>query len=159
MIKLVTMIAALVAATAWTSNLAHSADDDHSKAMTVFKTPWCGCCQSWIEAVEKAGYVVKSKDMEDLSLIKKQASVPEHLEACHTAVMDGPRKYVLEGHVPLDAIEKLMTERPDIRGISTPGMPNGSLGMGFDPAARYTVYAFTGASNETPVPFYEAGVK
>ncbi|MEO4044956.1 DUF411 domain-containing protein [Hoeflea sp. CAU 1731] len=95
--------------------------------------------------------------MEDLSSIKKQAGVPAKLEACHTAAIGGDRKYVLEGHVPLAAISKLMTEQPDIRGISTPGMPMGSLGMGEDPQAKYDVLAFTGKTGETPTLFYQAG--
>ena len=135
---------------------AHAGETD-DKHITVFKTPWCGCCQVWVEAVEKAGYTVETKDMEDLSSIKQQAGVGKDLEACHTAVMGGERKYVLEGHVPLEAMEKLMAEQPDIRGISTPGMPMGSLGMGYDPKAQYKVLAFTGKTGETPTVFYEAG--
>ena len=38
--------------------------------------------------------------------------------------------YVIEGHVPSGAIDKLLTERPRIKGISVPGMPLGSPGMG-----------------------------
>ena len=95
--------------------------------------------------------------MEDLSFIKQQASVPEELEACHTAIIGSERKYVLEGHVPLEAIEKLMSEKPDIRGIATPGMPTGSLGMNHDPKAKYTVYGYSGNGEEKPTVFYEAG--
>ncbi|MDF1608620.1 DUF411 domain-containing protein [Hoeflea sp. YIM 152468] len=123
----------------------------------VFKTPWCGCCQAWADAMEKAGYDVETTDVEDLTPIKMQASVPGELEACHTAMIGGERKYVLEGHVPIEAVKTLMTERPDIRGISAPGMPMGSLGMGDDPAANYKVYAFTGRAAETPAVFFEAG--
>jgi len=133
---------------------AGEASDMH---ITVFKTPWCGCCQVWVEAVEKAGYTVETKDMEDLSPIRQQAGVSKNLEACHTAVLGGDRKYVLEGHVPLEAMEKLIKERPDIRGISTPGMPEGSLGMGYDLKAKYKVMAFTGKTGDAPIVFYEAG--
>jgi hypothetical protein len=129
------------------------------KEITVYKTPWCGCCQVWVEAMEKAGYTLKVYDMEDLTQVKKQAGVSSDLEACHTAVLDTGRKYVLEGHVPMQAVEKLMTERPDIRGIATPGMPSGSLGMGLDENAKYEVYAFTGNSADTPTVFFEAGKK
>lgn len=79
------------------------------------------------------------------------------LEACHTADLDTGRKYVLEGHVPLEAIDKLVSEAPSVRGISTPGMPSGSLGMDQDPNARYDVYAFTGDAGDEPTVFYEAG--
>ncbi|MAS07692.1 MAG: CopG family transcriptional regulator [Ahrensia sp.] len=125
--------------------------------ITVYKTPWCGCCHVWTEAVQKAGYTVKVHDIEDLTQVKKQAGVSAELEACHTAVLDTGRKYVLEGHVPIEAVEKLMSERPEIRGIATPGMPSGSLGMGNDPNARYDVLAFTGNAADRPTVFYEAG--
>jgi len=126
-------------------------------AMSVYKSPWCGCCEAWVEAMKAAGYEVSVHDMEDLSTIKKQAGVSADLEACHTAVLDGERKYVLEGHVPLDAIRKLLEEQPDVRGLATPGMPAGSLGMGSDPDARYDVFAFTGSSSDEPQVFYQIG--
>ena len=138
-----------------TVTLAETRDTDNQ--IMVFKTPWCGCCQAWVEAMEKAGYDVETTDMEDLTPIKMQAGVPGELEACHTAMIGGERKYVLEGHVPIEAVEKLMTERPDILGVSTPGMPMGSLGMGDDPAANYAVYAFTGRAGEAPAVFFKAG--
>ena len=93
--------------------------------------------------------------MEDLSLIKKQASVTEKLEGCHTAVMG---EYVLEGHVPLAAIEKLLAERPPVRGLAVPGMPEGSLGMEFDEDARYTVFSFEYDISKPATVFYESGV-
>lgn len=137
----------------------HASQVDPAKNIVVFKTPWCGCCEEWIKAVRKAGYRVKSTDLQDLTSVKRQSNVPEELEACHTASIGGDRKYILEGHVPLEAIDKLMRERPDIRGISTPGMPAGSLGMGYDKDARYTVYAFSATANTKPTVFYEAGKK
>lgn len=137
--------------------ISHAASENDDRTMTVFKTPWCGCCESWVDAMKEAGYKVEVNDLEDLSQIKKQAGVTTDLEACHTAVLGGERKYVLEGHVPLAAIEKLHSERPEIKGISTPGMPMGSLGMGDDENAQYTVYAFTDRSSEQPTVFFEAG--
>jgi hypothetical protein len=138
-------------------SIAHASGGIDDKAITVFKTPWCGCCQVWIEAMQKAGYTVETNDLDDLSNIKQQAEVPKHLEACHTAVIGGARKYVLEGHVPIAAVEKLQAENPKIRGISTPGMPTGSLGMGFDEEAEYTVYAYLNRADEKSMIFFEAG--
>lgn len=130
---------------------------DGDKTVTVFKTPWCGCCQVWTDAVEKAGYHVVVKDMEDLSAIKKEAGIPEDMEACHTAVVGSDRKYIVEGHVPLEAMTKMMSERPDIRGIVVPGMPEGSLGMGHDPDAKYTVYSLGWKSSDAPQPYMTTG--
>ena len=141
------------------TGVAHATSLSNGKTITVFKTPWCGCCEVWVEALQKAGYEIKTTDLEDLDGVKKQAGVPADLEACHTAVIDGERKYVLEGHVPIEAVEKLLSERPDVKGIAVPGMPSGSLGMGYDPNARYTVYSFDGSADRTPDVFLETGVK
>jgi hypothetical protein len=130
---------------------------DEDTTVTVYKTPWCGCCQVWTDAIEKAGYHVAVKDMEDLSAIKQQAGVPDDMQACHTAVIGDDRKYILEGHVPIEAVEKLMSERPDVRGIAVPGMPQGSLGMGDDPTAQYTVYSIGLKPSDTPQPFMTTG--
>jgi hypothetical protein len=135
----------------------HAAETAPSREITVFKTPWCGCCQEWVEAIEAAGYSVKSTDIDDLAPIKKQAGVPKELEACHTAAIGNERKYVIEGHVPLEALDKLLSEQPDIRGIATPGMPMGSLGMGDDPDVVYDVFAFTGKTGEAAQVFFKAG--
>jgi hypothetical protein len=124
------------------------------KKMTVFKTPWCGCCKTWTSAMEKAGYKVIVQDMDDLSAIRRQAGVPESFEGCHTAVLG---KYVLEGHVPLQAINKLLEEQPKIRGLTVPGMPAGSLGMGYDAEAKYDVLAFTLSKTDKPVVYFQAG--
>ncbi len=40
--------------------------------------------------------------------------------------MDG---YVIEGHVPIEDIERLLSERPAVIGIAVAGMPLGSPGM------------------------------
>lgn len=133
------------------TNIAHA---ENLKNMTVYKTPWCGCCKVWTDAMQKAGYTVDVKDMDDLALTKRQAGVPGQLEACHTAELG---KYIIEGHVPLQAIEKLHKENPNVRGIAVAGMPKGSLGMGYDPNARYDVMSFTYSKTEKPALFYEAG--
>lgn len=124
------------------------------KNMTVFKTPWCGCCQVWTEAMEKVGYKVTIKHLDDLSAIRKQAGVIDKLAGCHTAVLG---EYVLEGHVPLEAIDKLLAEKPAIRGLSVPGMPSGSLGMRYDMQARYTVFSFKHDPKTAPEIFYQVG--
>ncbi|ESR23983.1 DUF411 domain-containing protein [Lutibaculum baratangense] len=133
---------------------ASSAHATETREITVFKSPWCGCCEVWMEALQDAGYAVETRDLEDLSPVKRQVGVPDDLQSCHTAMLDG---YAIEGHVPLQALDKLLAERPDVRGIATPGMPQGSLGMGYDEDARYTVYSFSADPEQQPRVFYEAG--
>ncbi|MFX3680529.1 MAG: DUF411 domain-containing protein [Hyphomicrobiales bacterium] len=111
------MIGIAVAATVATLASASAQEADPEKSILVFKTPWCGCCQVWADKMIEAGYTVETRDMNDLSLIKKQGGVTDQLAGCHTSVIGGERKYVLEGHVPIAAVEKLMSEKPDVRRL------------------------------------------
>ncbi len=79
--------------------------------------------------------------MENLGSIKNQYKVPEDLQSCHTAIVDG---YVIEGHVPAEDIRRLLAERPAVTGLAVPGMPVGSPGMEVDGFADepYDVLAF-----------------
>lgn len=72
------------------------------------------------------GYTVAVEEMNDLTPIKTRYNVPPALQSCHTAIVDG---YVIEGHVPVADIERLLKERPDVVGLAVPGMPVGSPGM------------------------------
>lgn len=100
-----------------------------SETMEVFKSATCGCCKDWITHVEEAGFVVTSRDLEQdqLARLKRMAGVPDDLAGCHTARIGG---YVIEGHVPAADIRRLLRMRPDAIGLSVPGMPFGSPGMG-----------------------------
>lgn len=94
---------------------------------TVFKSPTCGCCEEYINYLQKNGFTVKSVNESDMDVIKKRYKVPETSASCHTSLIDG---YVVEGHVPVGAIRKLLKVKPNIVGISAPGMPANSPGMG-----------------------------
>jgi hypothetical protein len=109
-----------------------------AKTMRVYKSPTCGCCARWVDYVRADGWKVEVVDLQNITSIKKQVGLLPQLASCHTAIVDG---YVVEGHVPLPAIEKLMTERPDVHGIAVPGMPQDSPGMGG--GGVQDVFAFT----------------
>ncbi len=113
---------------------------DELPQIVVYKTEFCGCCNGWIEHLEAAGFQVEARNVQDLTSVKMDAGVPTSLSSCHTALIDG---YVVEGHVPADAVKKLLAERPQVAGIATPGMPIGSPGMEGPNAEPYTVEAFT----------------
>jgi hypothetical protein len=70
--------------------------------------------------------------------------VPKAMQSCHTALIDG---YVVEGHVPTDAINRLLAERPKVTGVAAPGMPSGSPGMEMGEAEVFTLYLFDAASS------------
>ena len=70
--------------------------------------------------------IIEMEDTYQLSEIKAQYNIPAELQSCHTAIVDG---YVVEGHVPAEEVKRMLKERPDIIGLSVPGMPAGSPGM------------------------------
>ena len=100
---------------------------DSAKAITVYKSPTCGCCTQWESHMTKAGFQVTSKPTNNMEEIRKQYGVPEKVHSCHTAVIGG---YVIEGHVPADDVKRLLESRPDgVAGLAAPGMPPKSPGM------------------------------
>ena len=99
---------------------------DAPVAMTVYKSPLCGCCGEWVKHVEGAGFTVKVVAVEYVTDINKRSGVPKELEACHTALVGS---YVVVGHVPADLIHKMLDEKPRFTGIAVAGMPQGAPGM------------------------------
>jgi hypothetical protein len=128
-------------------------DMAHHGTMHVTKSPTCGCCGAWVDLAREEGYDIEITDTRDVTSVKLENGVPGTMWSCHTAMIDG---YVVEGHVPFDALAKLLEDRLEITGIAVPGMPAGSPGMGNDPTARYDVIAFGGEAGEGEV-FYQAG--
>lgn len=97
-----------------------------SVPVKVYKPTYCGCCTGWVDHLEHAGYTVEVEETDRPDEIKDALGVPAGLRSCHTAEIGG---YVVEGHVPVDVIARLLEERPDVTGIAVPGMPVGSPGM------------------------------
>lgn len=107
--------------------------------ITIYKSLTCGCCGLYSDYFKSRGNKeVKVVTMEDISSIKRQYGVPLDLESCHMTVVGD---YFVEGHIPLEAIEKLLTEKPDIAGIAMPGMPSGSPGMPGTKYSDFVIYA------------------
>jgi len=117
-------------------------------AVTVYKSPSCGCCSKWIEHMRANGFTVASHDVEDIAAIKTKHGVPSQAASCHTALVDG---YVVEGHVPADVVKRLLRERPKVSGIATPGMPMGSPGMEVPSGTKesYSVVSFDTSGKQT----------
>jgi len=105
-------------------------------AITVYKSPTCGCCTEWADHLRKNGFAVETVNSLDLSRIKAMSGVKPELASCHTAFVNG---YVIEGHVPADDITRLLAEKPDARGLTVPGMPAGSPGMESPTPEHYQV--------------------
>jgi len=118
--------------------------------MTVYKSATCGCCSKWVEHMQANGFDVKAIDVDDIDKVKRERGVPADAASCHTAIVNG---YIVEGHVPADAVMKVLKEKPAIAGIAVPGMPMGSPGMevpggqkeafnivAFDKAGKTSIY-------------------
>ena len=93
--------------------------------MEVWKDPNCGCCKDWIELMEKAGFAITVHDVGN-NAVRAKLGLPQNLGSCHTALVGG---YVVEGHVPVSDVKRLLKERPKALGLAVPGMPVGSPGM------------------------------
>jgi len=102
----------------------------------VWKTPTCGCCGKWVRHMQAAGFRVEVTDVANVDPIKTANGLPLRLASCHTALVDG---YVIEGHVPAGDVRRLLKERPDIVGLTAPGMPPGSPGMDVPGSPPYDV--------------------
>lgn len=96
------------------------------KAITVYRSPSCGCCGGWVDHLRAAGWNVTVEMMDDLTPVVTRLGVPDAMRSCHTGEAGG---YFVEGHVPAADIERLLRERPNALGIAVPGMPIGSPGM------------------------------
>lgn len=112
-------------------------DAEEVKAM-VYKSPTCGCCSKWIDHLEANGFEVESKDVANVTPVKRMNGVPMNLASCHTAIIGG---YFIEGHVPAEDVKRLLAERPDVAGLAVPKMPMGSPGMEGPKPERYSVLA------------------
>ena len=103
--------------------------------VVVTKDPSCGCCSGWVAHLKASGFAAEVIESSDLNRVKARLGVPQKLASCHTAEVAG---YVIEGHVPADAIKRLLAERPSAKGLAVPGMPVGSPGMEVEGTAPET---------------------
>ena len=109
-------------------------------SVEVWKSPTCGCCAGWVEYLEEEGFEVVAHDTDEMDAVKAALGlVDPRLHSCHTATIGD---YVVEGHVPVSDIERLLAERPEVVGISAPGMPMMSPGMGSREPKGYDVVSF-----------------
>lgn len=106
----------------------------------LYKNPNCGCCEDYAKYLRANGFEVEVVATHDLPMLKEDLKVPMPLAGCHTTMI---QNYVIEGHVPVESINKLLQERPMITGISVPGMPAGSPGMGGEKKEPLKVYSIS----------------
>ena len=119
--------------------------NEYNDEITIYRTGSCGCCKVYGTYFQNKGNKnVKTIEQDDITNIKEQYGVPSSMESCHTTIIG---EYFVEGHIPLEAIEKLLKESPDIKGIAMPGMPIGSPGMPGTKKEPFVVYAVTSSGS------------
>ncbi|SDL47482.1 Protein of unknown function, DUF [Modicisalibacter muralis] len=123
---------------------ADMAIDDTAK---LYKNPGCICCDQYADYLESKGMDITIIESQNLGQVKASAGVPFSLAGCHTMMLGD---YIIEGHVPFVAVERLLTERPDIDGIALAGMPQGSPGMPGPKQGPFEVMSF---DDRTTAPF------
>jgi len=129
------------------SALAAAAHAGEPRQMTLWKNPGCTCCEAYAQYLEKNGFKVAVNPTHDLSAKSRAAGIPDDFQGCHLAKVDG---YVVSGHVPVAIIERMLSERPAIKGVTLPGMPLGSPGMTGQKQEPFTIYEVSGASEQNP---------
>ena len=112
----------------------------------VHRSPGCGCCHEWEAYMADHGFAVEAADDPGIVSFKTENGVPAGVQSCHTALIDG---YVVEGHVPVEAIEDLLSRRPAIDGIALPGMPPGSPGMPGEKEGPFEILALADGETTT----------
>lgn len=122
----------------------------------VLKDPNCGCCSAWVEILQSEGFDVTVEESLGTALAqyKRDNCIPQGMGSCHTGRIAG---YMIEGHVPAADIRRLIEERPDAVGLTVPGMPYGSPGMGpEDKREAYDVFLIRRDGSTEVFSSYEA---
>ncbi|WP_299823318.1 DUF411 domain-containing protein [uncultured Jannaschia sp.] len=112
---------------------------DPAKQVTIWRDPGCGCCDTYADYLERHGYEVTRIDDRDFDKTSVSVGIPREGLGCHLAKVDG---YFVSGLVPVEIIERLVTERPEIAGITLPGMPSNAPGMAHEKSGTLKTYAF-----------------
>lgn len=108
-----------------------------AKNVTLYKNPACTCCEGYAEYLRENGFNVNVVEVDDLDRFNEKYGVPPHLFGCHASLVGG---YIVEGHVSVALVKRLLTEKPKITGISLPGMSPGTPGMGGHKSETLAVY-------------------
>jgi hypothetical protein len=126
---LTAVLLALLSSAAWAA--------DVLPTIKVYKTPTCGCCSKWVDHMKSSGFKVVTQDMNDVTPHKQRLGVPPGMGSCHTAEVAG---YLIEGHVPAADVKRLLAEKPQAKGLVSPGMPQSAPGMDLPGKQPYEIF-------------------
>ncbi len=122
------------------TNIGDGNDIQTGYVVDIYHSPTCGCCELYEEYLKEMGFRVESRETWNVESIKRALGIPVELWSCHTVVMGD---YFVEGHVPVEAINRLLNEGKELKGIALPGMPLGSPGMSGIKNEEFVIYAVT----------------
>lgn len=125
------------------TDLANSeASGEAEPTVVLYHDPSCGCCREYGRYLKSQGLDVEVQTVRraELDRTKRRLGVDASLRSCHTLKLGD---YVVEGHVPMEAIDQLLSDQPDIHGIALPGMPQGSPGMNGPKSEPFIIYQIT----------------
>lgn len=117
--------------------LLFSGSSSEATEATLYKNPQCGCCEEYADYLRDNGFDVTVKPTHGLVTMSQKAGIPEDFQGCHLTHVDD---YVVSGHVPVEIVKRMLSERPNIKGVTLPGMPMGSPGMGGEKSEPFTTY-------------------
>jgi len=113
--------------------------------MQAYMSPSCGCCKKWVTHLEENGFEVESIFRENMRSIKSKYNIAQDQISCHTGIVGS---YFIEGHVPASDIKKLISENPNIAGLTVPGMPAGLNVPGMETVKRNANYNVLSVSKD-----------
>jgi len=118
---------------------------DDSKKVTLYKDPQCSCCEGYASYLQSNGFAVSIVPTHDLPLLDDKYGIATDLQPCHISIIGG---YVVGGHVPIQIVNRLLVEKPQITGITLPGMPMGSPGMNGQKTGPFKIYEIAKGSHK-----------
>ena len=119
--------------------------DSTAAEIVVYRSPTCSCCGVYEAYLGDEGFTVRTELVDDSVVVRDRFGVPDELASCHTATVGG---YVVEGHVPVAGLDRLLDERPAVTGLALPGMPPGAPGMGGTQETPLGIVSFDGRETE-----------
>lgn len=123
-----------------------SEETANKNAVTIYKSPNCECCDNYAAYMRRTGFDVKVINTNDMNTIRQEHKISQHMASCHTTLVGN---YAVEGHIPIEAIQKLLEEKPALKTIAMPGMPSGSPGMPGAKLQPFTIHGITEDGDES----------
>jgi hypothetical protein len=105
--------------------------------VTLYKNPECDCCEAYADYLRHHDFEVKVIPTNDLTVMGEKYGIPDSLQPCHISLVGG---YVVGGHIPIEVVDRLLSEKPQVAGITLPGMPPGTPGMPGKKPGPFTIY-------------------